>query len=223
MQYLITFLEGMITFISPCVLPMIPVYALYFTGGGEEGGHAGKTFVRALGFVLGFTLLFIALGVFAATLGSLLVRYQQAVNIVAGAVVVLFGLHYMGALNIPLLARTVKPNVHVEAKGFFSCVLLGAVFAVGWSPCTGAFLGSAMMLAATQQGAMQGMLLLLCYSLGLGVPFVLCALLIDQLKGAFSLIKRHYGVINRVCGAFLVLVGILMMLGLMTRLSAMLA
>ena len=222
MQYLITFLEGMITFISPCVLPMIPVYVLYFTGEGEEGG-VGKTLVRALGFVLGFTLLFIALGVFAATLGSLLVRYQQIVNIVTGGVVVLFGLHYMGLLRIGLLDKTVKPNVQVQAKGFFSCLLLGAVFAVGWSPCTGAFLGSAMMLAAAQSKAMQGLLLLLCYSLGLGVPFVLCALLIDQLKGAFTFIKRNYGVINKICGAFLVIVGILMMMGLMMRLSAMLA
>ena len=223
MQYLITFLEGMITFISPCVLPMIPVYVLYFTGDSREESGMGKTLVRALGFVLGFTLLFIALGVFAATLGSLLIRYQKIVNIVTGGVVVLFGLHYMGVLRIGLLNRTVRPNVQVTAKGFFSCLLLGAVFAVGWSPCTGAFLGSAMMLAATQAGAVQGMLLLLCYSLGLGVPFVLCALLIDQLKGAFAFIKRHYGVINKVCGVFLVIVGVLMMLGLMTRLSAMLA
>lgn len=223
LQYLITFLEGMITFISPCVLPMIPVYMLYFTGDAEENGGWGRTLLRALGFVLGFTLLFIALGVFAATLGSLLIRYQRVVNLVTGAVVVLFGLHYMGALHIALLSRTVKPNVNVQAKGFFSCMLLGAVFAVGWSPCTGAFLGSAMMLAATQAGAMQGMALLLCYSLGLGVPFVLCALLIDQLKDAFTFIKRHYGVINKVCGAFLIVVGVLMMTGWFQRISAMLA
>ena len=223
MQYLITFLEGLITFISPCVLPMIPVYALYFAGENPQDGSAGKTILRALGFVLGFTLLFIALGVFAATLGSLLIRYQSAVNIVTGAVVVLLGLHYMGALQTGLLARTVRPNVQVKAKSFLSCMLLGAVFAVGWSPCTGAFLGSAMMLAATQSGAVQGMLLLLCYSLGLGVPFVLCALLIDQLKGAFTWIKRRYGIINKVCGAFLILVGLLMMTGWFARLSAMLA
>lgn len=223
MEYIITFLEGMITFISPCVLPMIPVYMLYFTGDAQDGGHVGRTLVRALGFVLGFTLLFIALGVFASVLGGLLIRYQQVVNMITGAVVVLFGLHYMGALKIGLISRTVKPNVQVKAKGFFSCVLLGAVFAIGWSPCTGAFLGSAMMLAATQAGALQGMLLLLCYSLGLGVPFVLCALLIDQLKGAFTFIKRHYGVINTVCGVFLVIVGVMMMTGWFARISAMLA
>ena len=222
MQYLITFLEGMITFISPCVLPMLPVYALYFTAGEQEGG-AGRALTRALGFVLGFTLLFVALGVFAASLGALLAVHQRAVNLVTGAVVVLFGLHYMGALRIGLLQRTVRPDVQVKAQGFFSCVLLGVVFAVGWSPCTGAFLGSAMMLAASRSGAVEGMLLLLCYSLGLGVPFVLCALLIDRLKGALAAVKRHYAVVNRVCGAFLVLVGVLMMTGLFARLSALLA
>ena len=222
MSCFITFLEGMITFISPCVLPMIPVYALYFTAG-PQTGKAGRALMRALGFVLGFTLLFVALGVFAATLGSLLAAHQRAVNLVTGAVVVLFGLHYMGVLRIGALQRTVRPDVHVQAKGFFSCVLLGAVFAVGWSPCTGAFLGSAMMLAASESGAMQGMLLLLCYSAGLGVPFVLCALLVDRLKGAFAVIRRHYAVVNRVCDAFLVLVGVLMMTGLFTRLSALLS
>ena len=222
MQYLITFLEGMITFISPCVLPMLPVYALYFTAG-EQEGRAGRALTRALGFVLGFTLLFVALGVFAASLGALLAVHQRAVNLVTGAVVVLFGLHYMGALRIGLLQRTVRPDVQVKAQGFFSCALLGVVFAVGWSPCPGAFLGSAMMLAASRSGAVEGMLLLLCYSLGLGVPFVLCALLIDRLKGALAAVKRHYAVVNRVCGAFLVLVGVLMMTGLFARLSALLA
>ena len=222
MQYLITFLEGMITFISPCVLPMLPVYALYFTAG-EQEGRAGRALTRALGFVLGFTLLFVALGVFAASLGALLAVHQRAVNLVTGAVVVLFGLHYMGALRIGLLQRTVRPDVQVKAQGFFSCVLLGVVFAVGWSPCTGAFLGSAMMLAASRSGAVEGMLLLLCYSLGLGVPFVLCALLIDRLKGALAAVKRHYAVVNRVCGAFLVLVGVLMMTGLFARLSVLLS
>ena len=222
MSCLITFLEGMITFISPCVLPMIPVYALYFTAGPQEG-RTGRALVRALGFVLGFTLLFVALGVFAATLGSLFAAHQRAVNLVTGAVVVLFGLHYMGVLRIGALQRTVRPDVRVEAKGFLSCVLLGAVFAAGWSPCTGAFLGSAMMLAASRNGAAQGMLLLLCYSLGLGVPFVLCALLVDRLRGALAVIRRHYAAVNRVCGAFLVLVGVLMMTGLFARLSALLS
>ena len=221
-ECLTTLVEGLITFISPCVLPMIPVYVLYFTGG-EEDAHRGKTLLRALCFVLGFTLLFVVLGVFAASLGSLLIRYQRIVNLICGLVIVVFGLHYAGFLKIGLLSRTLKPGASVEAKGYLSCILLGAVFAVGWSPCTGPFLGSAMMMAASQGQVMHGVTLLLFYSLGLAVPFILCAMLIDQLKGAFNWIKRHYGIINRVCGIFLILVGILMMTGLFARLSAMLS
>lgn len=217
-----TFMEGLITFISPCVLPMIPVYVLYFTGG-EQGKKQGRTLLRALCFVAGFTLLFVALGVFAGSLGALVVRHQRAMNVVCGLVMVGFGLHYAGWLRIGALEKTVKPGIQVKAEGYFSCLLLGAVFAVGWSPCTGPFLGSAMMLAAGQGHVLAGVALLLCYSLGLGVPFVLCALLIDQLKGAFAWIKRHYGMINRVCGIFLIVVGILMMTGLFARLSSMLA
>ena len=222
LECLTTLVEGLITFISPCVLPMIPVYVLYFTGG-EEEHRQGRTLLRALCFVLGFTLLFVLLGIFAATLGSMLVRYQRIVNGICGLVIIVFGLHYAGFLRMELLSRTWKPGTAVQAKGYLSCVLLGIVFAVGWSPCTGPFLGSAMMLAATQGQVMHGVILLLCYSLGLAVPFVLCALLIDQLKGTFAWIKRHYTVINRVCGVFLIVVGILMMTGWLTRLSALLA
>lgn len=222
LECMTTLLEGLITFISPCVLPMIPVYVLYFTGE-EQGKRKGRTLLRALCFVLGFTLLFVLLGVFAATLGSLLVRYQRLVNVICGAVIVLFGLHYAGFLHIAALSRTLKPGASVQASGYASCVLLGAVFAVGWSPCTGPFLGSAMMMAATQGQVLHGVVLLLCYSLGLAVPFVLCALLIDQLKGTFDWIKRHYSIINRVCGVFLIAVGLLMMTGWFTRLSGLLA
>ncbi|MBP3427576.1 MAG: redoxin domain-containing protein [Clostridia bacterium] len=221
MQAVITFLEGLITFISPCVLPMIPVYVLYFTGG-EAQAKRGRTLLRALCFVAGFTALFVLLGVFAGSVGSLLIRYQRVVSLVTGAVIVFFGLHYAGVFRIALLERTLRPDVKIEAKGYASCALLGAVFAVGWSPCTGPFLGSAMMMAASEGQALSGMLLLLAYSLGLGVPFVLCALLIDRLKGAFAFIKRHYGVINKVCGVFLILVGVLMMSGWYARLSSML-
>ena len=217
-----TLIEGLITFISPCVLPMIPVYVLYFTGG-EENASQGRTLLRALCFVMGFTALFVLLGVFAGTLGALLIRYQRLVNLLCGLVMIAFGQHYAGILRVALLDKTVKPGVQMQQKGLLSCLLMGAVFAVGWSPCTGPFLGSAMMMAAGQGQMLSGVVLLLCYSLGLAVPFVLCALLIDQLKGTFSVIKRHYGVINRVCGVFLIIVGVLMMTGLFARLSAMLA
>ena len=221
LEALTTLIEGLITFISPCVLPMIPVYVLYFAGASEVK-QAKKTLMRALSFVLGFTALFVLLGVFAGTLGGLLVRYQSEVNMICGMIMILFGLHYAGIVRITLLDKTVKPDVQVQPKGYLSCLLLGAVFAVGWTPCTGPLLGSAMMLAASKGSMLSGALLLACYSLGMGIPFVLCALLIDRLKGAFAAIKRHYKAINRVCGVFLVLVGLAMMTGLYSRFSLML-
>ncbi len=222
MQYLITFLEGIITFISPCVLPLLPVYILYFAGDQAEK-KTKKSIENALGFVAGFTILFMLLGLFAGSIGAFLIRYQTAVNIVTGLIVILFGIHYTGILRIGFLNKTVKLNTEIKPNNVFSSALFGAVFAVGWSPCTGAFLGSAMMMAASQTGWVSGMLLLLSYSLGLGVPFVLCAVLIDQLKGAFAFIKKHYRVINMVCGIFLILIGILMMTGIFSKITAALA
>lgn len=221
LEALTTMIEGLIAFISPCVLPMIPVYVLYFAGA-SEGRQARKTLGRALSFVLGFTALFVLLGVFAGSLGGLFVRYQSEINLICGMIMILFGLHYAGVLHITLLDKTLKPNMQVQPKGYASCALLGAVFAAGWTPCTGPLLGSAMMLAASKGGAFAGAVLLGCYSLGMGIPFVLCALLIDRVKGAFAAIKRNYQVINRVCGVFLVIVGLAMMTGLYSRFSLML-
>lgn len=221
LEALTTFIEGLITFISPCVLPMIPVYVLYFAGS-SEGRQARRTLLRALSFVLGFTALFVLLGVFAGSLGGLLVRYQSEVNLVLGMIMILFGLHYAGILKITLLEKTVKPEVQVQPKGYLSCALLGAVFAVGWTPCTGPLLGSAMMLAASKGSMLSGAVLLAFYSLGMGIPFVLCALIIDRVKGAFQAIKRHYKLVNHVCGVFLVIVGLAMMTGLYSRFALML-
>lgn len=223
MQYLITFLEGIITFISPCVLPMIPLYILYFAGDGATPGDRHRALPNAIGFVMGFTLLFTLLGVFAGTVGGFFIRYQQIVNLVTGGIVILFGLHYTGWLKLKALNRTIKPKAALRPNRFFSAVVFGVVFAVGWSPCTGAFLGSAMMLAANQQNWVTGFFLLLCYALGMGIPFILCAVLIERLRGAFAWIKRHYTMINLICGILLILMGILMMTGLFSRFSAMLA
>ena len=145
MQYFVSFLEGIITFISPCLLPMLPVYASYFAGGGERSRR--KTLIGALGFVLGFTIVFVALGALAGTVGSLVSRHQIAVNIVSGTIVVLFGLNFLGVLKLNLFHGNRKATVS-ENGGFFSSVLFGFVFSIGWTPCVGAFLGSALMLVA---------------------------------------------------------------------------
>lgn len=223
MTYILSFLEGIITFISPCLLPMLPVYILYFTGGSAEEGKSRKTLINALGFVLGFTLVFVSLGAFMAGLGSLLQRYHIVVNLITGAVVVVFGLNFMGVLNIRFLNGIHKIQREVKDLGFFSAVLFGIIFSIGWTPCVGTFLGSALLMASQQGSVLQGILMLLLYSLGLGIPFLVSALLIDKLKGTFQFIKMHYQTINRICGGLLVFVGIFMMTGLMSRLLGMLA
>ena len=219
MQYFISFLEGILTFISPCLLPMLPIYISYFAGGGERA--AGKTLKNALGFVLGFTLVFVSMGALAGTLGGLLRQYQTAVNIVSGAVVILVGLSYLGVIRLNFFQGA---NKAVTGQlGFFSAVLFGLIFSLGWTPCVGAFLGSALMLASQQGHVLEGMGMLLTYSLGLGIPFLISALLIDYLKSAFGWIKGHYTVINRVCGGLLIGIGLLMATGTLGRLLALLS
>lgn len=214
MQFVISFLEGIITFLSPCLLPMLPIYISYFAGGGERSNK--KTLKTAAGFVLGFTIVFVAMGALAGTLGSFLTRYQTAVNLISGLTVVLFGLNYMGVFHLNLF-HGIGASMQRDNLDFFSAALFGMIFSVGWTPCVGAFLGSALMLASQQGHAVEGMLMLLCYSLGLGVPFLFSAVLIDRLKGAFHWIKAHYTIVNRICGALLVWVGIAMATGLLGR------
>ena len=220
MQYLISFLEGIITFISPCLLPMLPIYISYFAAGGERSTK--QTVTTALGFVLGFTVLFVAMGALAGSLGRLLIQYQTTVNIIGGGIVVLFGLNYMGVLQLNLFGG-MKGSVDTRNMSFFSAMTFGVIFSIGWTPCVGAFLGSALMLVSQQGSAFVGMGMLLCYSLGLGVPFLMSAVLIDKMKSAFDLIKRNYDAVNRVCGGFLILIGVAMMTGWMGRLLAILS
>lgn len=215
MEYLISFLEGVITFISPCLLPMLPIYISYFAGGGERS--LGRTLRGALGFVLGFTAVFVAMGALAGTIGSFLSQYQILVNLLCGAVVIVFGLNYLGLLKLKLF-RGWGHDLDTDDLGFFSAFLFGVIFSVGWTPCVGAFLGSALMLASQQGSVGRGISMLLCYSAGLGVPFLISAVLIDQLKGAFNWVKAHYDIINKVCGVLLIAVGIAMATGTLGRL-----
>ena len=271
MQYVLLFLEGVITFISPCLLPMLPVYVSYFAGGGRTqsaptgdiaGQHScrgelcspvpqlisqpspqspGSILPNAIGFVLGFTIIFVALGAFAGSIGRLLLNYATAVNIITGLVVIFFGLNYMGVLAFlgklrrqgssgrwiarASSGRQVAAPTGIAARqlNFPSAVLFGAVFSIGWTPCVSAFLGAALLRASQQGSAIEGMLMLFVYSLGLGLPFIASAVLIHRLKNAFAFIQRHYRVINILSGGLLVIVGILMMTGLFGRFMSLLA
>ena len=220
MQYVISFLEGVITFISPCLLPMLPIYISYFAGGGVR--NTKKTLLCALGFVLGFTAIFVAMGGLAGTFGSLLSKHKTIVDIVSGAIVIFFGLSYLGIFKLQLFKGS-KSTVDTDNMNFFTALLFGVIFSVGWTPCVGAFLGSALMLASSQAHMLEGMLMLLAYSLGLGIPFISSAVLIQYLKDAFDFIKRNYGIINKVCGCLLIIIGILMATGTLGRLLGMLS
>ena len=210
MQYLLVFIEGVFTFISPCLLPMLPIYISYFAGGGQR--QVKRTLINALGFVAGFTIIFVALGALAGTIGRFLREYRVIVNIVSGLLVILFGLSFLGLFELKFF-KGIKKTVNPEKMGFFQALLFGIVFSIGWTPCVGAFLGTALMLAAQQAHILEGMLMLFLYSLGLAIPLILSALLIDYLKNAFTWIKKHYKVINTVSGILLILIGVLMATG----------
>lgn len=191
------------------MLPMLPIYISYFAGGANKKQH---TFLRAFAFVIGFTVVFTSLGLFAGTIGSFLTKYQTVVNIVSGLIVILFGLSYLEIIRLPF-SKGVSNTTKIT--GVFSAFLFGVIYSVSLTPCVGAFLGSALMMASSSGTTLQGTLLLFTYSLGLGIPFLLSAILLEKLNGAFAFIKKHYKIINRICGIFLIIVGIFMMFGLM--------
>ena len=190
---------------------MIPIYISYFASGEE---NKKKTVVNALGFVVGFTIVFVSLGAFAGILGGVLIKYKLVVNIITGLIVVIFGLNFMGVLKIGFLNKTKKADVEIKGSGFGASIIFGIVFSIGWTPCVGAFLGSALMLASQQGTAIKGIVMLILYSVGLGIPFVISAVLIDRLKGLFDTIKKNYKIINLVSGGLLVVTGIMMMTGI---------
>ena len=213
MDYIITFLEGIVSFISPCMLPMLPVYISYFAGQSkDETGKRPKMIFKVIAFVVGFTVVFTALGLFSGTLGRLLSKYQTVVNIVSGIIVILFGLSYLGVFRIPFFKGM---NKGYKITGIASAFLFGAIYSISLTPCVGAFLGSALMLASSAGGALKGATLLLTYSLGLGIPFIFSAVLLEKLSGAFTFIKKHYKIINLISGIALIVIGILMAFGLL--------
>ena len=203
MVYLITFLEGFISFISPCMLPMIPIYLTYFAG---DVNKKNNTVINSIAFALGFTTVFCILGVFAGTIGGLLKNYQSLVNIICGIIVIGFGLNYLGVIHIKIGKNTNQKNKKIVG-----------IFSVNLTPCIGTFLGSALMMASVSGTVFKGISLLFVYSLGLGIPIVISAILIKKLNTIFEFIKNHYKIINIICGIFLIIIGITITLGIMNK------
>jgi cytochrome c-type biogenesis protein len=206
MEFLITFFEGVLSFISPCLLPLLPVYISFLVG--TETADGSKTIKNSLAFVLGFTLIFVSLGAFAGTIGAIVHQNIRIFNIFSGILIILFGLSFTGIINLGFIHNGMKLDIKNKSS-FLGSFLFGIVFAISWSPCVGPFLGSALMLAASFQTAYIGVLLLLTYSIGLGVPFILSAILIKQLGQTFDFIKKHYKIINLASGIFLIILGLL--------------
>ena len=215
-------MAGLLSFLSPCVLPLVPAY-IGFLGGttldmlSEEGEEAKAVYRRvliaALFFVLGFTTVFVALGAGASIIGQWLLAYKAQMAMVAGGVLVLFGLHFLGLLPIGFLYREMRYHGAGKPAGIAGAYLIGLAFAFGWTPCIGPILSAVLAAAASEASLSRGVALLLVYSLGLGIPFLLAAVAIKPFLGLFGMFKRHLGKVEKVMGAALVITGILFMTG----------
>ncbi|MBZ9712783.1 cytochrome c biogenesis CcdA family protein [Deinococcus multiflagellatus] len=205
--FAVAFLAGLVSFLSPCVLPLVPSYL------GVLGGERAP-WGRALGFVLGFGLVFMALGATASSLGALIAPYKALLGQVSAALIVFFGLLMLGVIRLPILMRDTRALANA---GGYGPVALGAAFAFGWSPCLGPTLGSVLGLAASTASLGSGVALLAAYTLGLSVPFLLAALLWHRVN--LRRLNRYAGVFEKVGGALLVVAGLLMLTGQFTRLA----
>ena len=213
------FLAGLISFITPCVLPLVPGYLSYMSGfsSGDEPLRPSRTTLVAIGFVIGFTAIFVPLGATASYLGSLLNSNKELLGRIGGALIILLGLAFMGVLRIPLLYREARWHPTPKA-GFWGSVVLGGAFAFGWSPCIGLTMGAALTMAAGLEPG-RGALLLAIYSLGLGLPFILAGVGISRLTTAVRWLRSHARGLNIASGAILVVIGILFVTNTMYQLS----
>jgi cytochrome c-type biogenesis protein len=218
---LAAFLAGVLSFISPCVLPLIPGYLSFISGVTLEEMRGGgamaaptplarrKALISSVAFVLGFSLVFISLGASATAVGGYLMERLTLLGKVAGVIIILFGLHMMGVLRIGWLYSEKRVQTARKPAGFFGAMVVGIAFAFGWTPCIGPILAAILAVAAAQDSVGQGVKLLAVYSLGLGVPFIATSLAINQFFAASARIRRHYHMIEVVSGVLLVLVGVL--------------
>lgn len=213
----LAFAAGLLSFVSPCVLPLLPVYLSFISGVGVEQlrRRRRRLLWTSLLFVAGFTAVFVLMGAGAGGVGRLLIRYRQELTIAAGAFIALSGLVVAGVVRLPKPVMRMTPR-HAGAGG---AVFTGAALAIGWTPCVGYVLGAILSMAASSQSAGKGSLLLLVYSAGLGVPFVLAALAFEWMSARLAAIKRHYQALQVAAGVLLVVFGVLMMLGMLQQLG----
>ncbi len=218
-SYFAALVAGILSFVSPCVLPLVPGYLSFISGMSLEGAHTGaalpegttrRVFLASVAFVLGFSTVFVALGASASSIGLLIHDKLWILTKIAGVAVILFGLHTMGLLKINALYRQAQIDVKRKPAGPFGAFVVGLAFAFGWTPCLGPILGSILALASQEDTVARGATLLAVYSLGLGVPFLATSLAVDRFFGAFKRIRRYYRLIEVVAGLLMVAIGVLL-------------
>jgi cytochrome c-type biogenesis protein len=212
-SYLIGFIEGILTFISPCILPLLPVYFIYLAGGAMEQTadrlSSKRLVTNSIGFVLGFSIVFVALGAAATSLGHFLKQNLDVFRKLSGIIMMIFGLNFMGVIKINLLNKERRINYKIKELRFINSIIFGVAFGFGWTPCVGAFLGSALIIASNSDTIGQGILLLAIYSAGLGLPFILSSIIFEKARNVFKFIQKHSRIINIVSGTVLIIAGIL--------------
>lgn len=215
---------GLVSFASPCILPLIPSYVSYITGisydelvtAESRKKNMNVTLFHSIAFVAGFSIIFVLLGATASFAGSILSQHLDIIRIVGGVLIIIMGVFVMDIVNIPFLQREAKLQLKTRPAGYAGTVVVGMIFGAGWTPCTGPFLGSVLALAMTSETMGRGMGLLALYSLGLGIPFILSAVAISAFLASFNTLKRYLKLIKIVSGAILILMGVLLLLDKMT-------
>jgi len=220
-------IAGLLSFLSPCVLPLIPSYITYITGlsfadlQAEHPSHIvrQKAVLHSIAFICGFTLIFVLLGASATFLGSFLASHAVLIRKIGGILVILFGVHITGLVPIGFLMREKRVTIHHKPAGYIGSFLVGLAFAAGWTPCIGPILAAILMVAATSEKVYEGIVLLLLYSLGLGIPFLLSSLAMHQFLTFFNRFRRHIRIFEIITGLFLIVVGVLIYSNWLARLS----
>jgi cytochrome c-type biogenesis protein len=218
---LIAFSAGLLSFLSPCVLPLVPSYVTFITGMNLEDLHSSRrtTLIHALLFVAGFTLIFLALGAGATMFGQLMLRYRDIISRVGGALVIVFGLYMLGVFNFAFMQRDTRLHLSHKPLGYFGTLVVGIAFGAGWSPCIGPILGAILTMAANEADLQRGLILLLTYSMGLAVPFLAAALAVEKFLAVFARLRHQMVWVNRIAGTLLILVGVLMVTNRFTMLA----
>ena len=216
---LIAFSAGLLSFVSPCVLPLVPSYITYITGVSfkdlSEGGSKGKlrwlTISHSLLFISGFSLIFVLMGASASYLGQVLIQYQSWIMKVGGVLIIILGLHFTGWITIPFLQMERRFELKQKPLGYLGSFLVGVVFAAGWTPCVGPILSTILLYASTAKSFTTGMVLLAAYSMGLGLPFFAASLALNTFLTTFQKARRYIGLFTKIGGVMLILVGVLLL------------